>query len=202
MPTAPTKQSSPTRHTAPVIPKPSPETELTDVQFSDLMNRYNRYLFAFALNLSKSREDAEDLVQETAMRAYRNRDKFVAGTNFKAWAATIMRNTFINGYRKKKRRNIYQEPIDNHAYSLDINPSYNEGISDLQFTDLAEILDKIGEAYSTPFRMFYEGYQYDEIAQAMCIPIGTVKSRIFFARRRLRGLIEERYSVNAAALSA
>ena len=187
---------------SPVIPKPSPETELTDEQFSDLMNRYNRYLFAFALNLSKSREDAEDLVQETAMRAYRNRDKFVAGTNFKAWAATIMRNTFINGYRKKKRRNIYQEPIDNHAYSLDINPSYNEGISDLQFTDLAEILDKIGEAYSTPFRMFYEGYQYDEIAQAMCIPIGTVKSRIFFARRRLRGLIEERYAVNNAALAS
>ncbi len=194
--------SSATTPVAPAIPKPSPETELNDAQFSELMNRYNRYLFAFALNLSKSREDAEDLVQETAMRAYRNRDKFVAGTNFKAWAATIMRNTFINGYRKKKRRNIYQEPIDNHAYSLDINPSYNEGISDLQFTDLAEILDKIGEAYSTPFRMFYEGYQYDEIAQAMCIPIGTVKSRIFFARRRLRGLIEQRYAVNQSALSA
>lgn len=200
MPTATAQTNTITRPATPTIPKPSPETELTDEQFSDLMNRYNRYLFAFALNLSKSREDAEDLVQETAMRAYRNRDKFVAGTNFKAWAATIMRNTFINGYRKKKRRNIYQEPIDNHAYSLDINPSYNEGISDLQFTDLAEILDKIGEAYSTPFRMFYEGYQYDEIAQAMCIPIGTVKSRIFFARRRLRSLIEERYAVNDAAL--
>ena len=175
---------------------------LNDTDFSALFNRYHRYLFAFALNLSKRKEDAEDLVQETAMRAYRNREKYQVGTNFKAWAATIMRNTFINGYRKKKRRNIYQEPIDNHAYSLDINPSYNSGLNDLQFDDLEEILEAIGTSYSTPFRMFYEGYQYDEIAEAMCIPIGTVKSRIFFARRKMRSLIEERYAVNADALAA
>ena len=173
---------------------------LTAADFTALFNRYHRYLFAFALNLSKRKEDAEDLVQETAMRAYRNREKYQVGTNFKAWAATIMRNTFINGYRKKKRRNIYQEPIDNHAYSLDINPSYNDGLKDLQFDDLEEILEAIGTSYSTPFRMFYEGYQYDEIAEAMCIPIGTVKSRIFFARRKMRNLIEDRYAVNKDSL--
>ncbi len=179
---------------------PTPAS-LNDTDFTELFNRYHRYLFAFALNLSKRREDAEDLVQETAMRAYRNREKYQVGTNFKAWAATIMRNTFINGYRKKKRRNIYQEPIDNHAYSLDINPSYNDGLKDLQFDDLEEILEEIGTSYSTPFRMFYEGYQYDEIAEAMCIPIGTVKSRIFFARRKMRSLIEDRYAVNKQALA-
>ena len=178
----------------------APARTLDDADFTGLFNRYHRYLFAFALNLSKRKEDAEDLVQETAMRAYRNREKYQVGTNFKAWAATIMRNTFINGYRKKKRRNIYQEPIDNHAYSLDINPSYNDGLKDLQFDDLEEILQAIGTSYSTPFRMFYEGYQYDEIAEAMCIPIGTVKSRIFFARRKMRNLIEQRYAVNSQAL--
>lgn len=173
---------------------------LNDESYTELMNRYNRYLFSFALSLTKNREDAEDLLQETAMRAYRNREKYQVGTNFKAWSATIMRNTFINGYRKKKRRNIYQEPIDSHAYSLDINPSYNNGLKDLLFDDLDEILDAIGSSYSVPFRMFYEGYQYDEIAESMCIPIGTVKSRIFFARRKMRSLIEERYAINDLGL--
>ena len=181
---------------------PTVTLTLTDVDFTQLFDRYHRYLLSFALNLTKRKEDAEDLVQETAMRAYRNRDKYQVGTNFKAWAATIMRNTFINGYRKKKRRNIYQEPIDNHAYSLDINPSYNDGLRGLQFDDLEEILSQIGPSYSTPFRMFYEGYQYDEIAESMCIPIGTVKSRIFFARRKMRGIIEERYAINEKALAA
>jgi RNA polymerase sigma-70 factor (ECF subfamily) len=176
-------------------------TSLNDTGFSQLFDQYHRYLFAFALKLSKRKEDAEDLVQETAMRAYRNKAKYQVGTNFKAWAATIMRNTFINGYRKKKRRNMYQEPIDKHAYSLEIDPSYNKGIDDLQYEDLQSVLNEIGENYSIPFRMFYKGYQYDEIAESMNIPIGTVKSRIFFARRKMRELIEELYAVNDAALA-
>jgi len=174
---------------------------LTDVSFSSLFQEYHRYLFSFALKLSKRKEDAEDLLQETMMRAFKNKSKFEVGTNFKAWAATIMRNTFINGYRKKKRRNFYKEPIDKHAYSLDIDPSYNRGIDDLQMQDLKIVLDSIGESYSEPFILFYKGFQYDEISSKMGIPIGTVKSRIFFARRKMREGIEKLYGVESAELA-
>ncbi len=181
--------------TAPISTNPS-TLLLTDANFSQLFNQYHRYLFSFALKLSKRKEDAEDLLQETMMRAFRNKSKFQVGTNFKAWSSTIMRNTFINGYRKKKRRNMYQEPIDSHAYSLEIDPSYNQGIESLQMEDLQTVLDAIGESYSVPFLMFYNGYQYDEIAERMNIPIGTVKSRIFFARRKMRENIEKLYAVS------
>jgi len=176
-------------------------TILTDNNFSSLFEQYNRYLFSFALKLTKRKEDAEDLIQETMMRAYRNKSKFQVGSNFKAWSATIMRNTFINGYRKKKRRNMYKEPIDKHAYSLEIDPSYNKGIDDLQLEDLKVVLDSIGKSYSQPFMYFYNGFQYDEIAEKMEIPIGTVKSRIFFARKKMREGIEKLYKVNEAALA-
>jgi len=176
-------------------------TILTDTSFTDLLNKYQRYLFSFALKLTKRKEDAEDLIQETMMRAFRNKAKYEVGTNFKAWSATIMRNTFINGYRKKKRRNMYQEPIDKHAYSLEIDPSYNKGIDELQFEDLKIVLNAIGEAYSEPFMLFYKGFQYDEISDKMGIPIGTVKSRIFFARRKMREGIEKLYGVTEAELA-
>lgn len=174
---------------------------LSKTSFSDLFTQYHRYLFSFALKLTKRKEDAEDLIQETMMRAFRNKSKFEVGTNFKAWSATIMRNTFINGYRKKKRRNMYKEPIDKHAYSLEIDPSYNKGIDELQLEDLKLVLNAIGESYSKPFMLFYKGFQYDEIAEQMNIPIGTVKSRIFFARRKMREGIEKLYGVEKAEIA-
>jgi len=179
----------------------TPTTILSDLSFTQLFKQYRRYLFSFALKLSSRKEDAEDLLQETMIRAYRNRSKYQVGTNFKAWSATIMRNTFINGYRKKKRQNMYQEPIDKHAYSLDIDPSYNYGVDSLQLEDLKTVLNTIGNSYSVPFMLFYKGYQYDEIAEEMNIPIGTVKSRIFFARRKMREGIEKLYGVEDAALA-
>ena len=96
---------------------------------------------------------------------------------------------------------MYQEPIDKHAYSLEIDPSYNKGIDDLQMQDLKIVLDAIGESYSEPFMMFYQGFQYDEIAEKMEIPIGTVKSRIFFARRKMKEGIEKLYGVEEAELA-
>ncbi len=167
---------------------------MSNAEFVDQFNRFEGILVAFARKLTNNSEDAQDLVQETALRAYKHRDKFKMGTNFKGWLTTIMKNTFINNYRKEKRRKTVNEPIDTFLFALEDRATINNGAySRLTFEELNRLFDKIGEAYSRPFLMFYYGYHYDEIAESMDIPMGTVKSRIFFARKKLKSLIKENY---------
>ena len=105
-----------------------------------------------------------------------------------------MRNTFINKYRREKKRRIVNEPLDAFLFAVENkNIVSNDAISQLTMQEIKDMFGEIGEAYSTPFLMFYRGYHYDEIAEYMKIPIGTVKSRIFFARKKLKVLIRERY---------
>ena len=160
-----------------------------NLQFTSLQPK----LVPFAYRLTNNYEDALDLVQETAMRAFTNCAKFEAGTNFKAWVITIMRNTFINFYRKKKNRATSNEPTGSFVFENADNAVSNKADSNMMLKELHGFIDGLSDTYSVPFKMFYEGYKYEEIADALGLPIGTVKSRIFFARRTLRNEIQAQY---------
>jgi len=167
---------------------------MNTLEFSQAFNKLETLLFSFAMKLTKNREDAKDLMQETAMRAYKHRDKFTLGTNFKSWCSTIMRNTFINQYRKTKLRRNVNEPIESFLFGLENkNVIPNRGEMDMRMKEYEAIFKSMNDIYSVPFLLFYQGYEYKEIAAHLDIPIGTVKSRIFLARKKLKVKIDARY---------
>jgi RNA polymerase sigma-70 factor, ECF subfamily len=161
-----------------------------DIKFNKLTDSLN----AFAYNLTKNSEDAKDLYQETAIRAITNRDKFRPDTNFKAWTFTIMKNIFINNYRKKVKSNTIIDSTDN-LYFLNSGSALieNDAHSNILMTELQEMVDSLEENIRIPFVMHYEGFKYQEIADEFDLPLGTVKSRIFFARKALKEMIKENY---------
>jgi RNA polymerase sigma-70 factor (ECF subfamily) len=152
-------------------------------------------LNSFAYNLTKDSEDAKDLYQETAIRALTNRDKFRPGTNFKAWCFTIMKNIFINNYRKKVKANTIFDSTDN-MYYLNSGSAIisNSADSNILMNELTGMVDELEENLRIPFEMHHEGYKYQEIADELELPLGTVKSRIFFARKSLKQKIYSRYN--------
>lgn len=167
---------------------------MTNQEFTQEISKLERLLFSFALRLTSNRADAEDLMQETSLRAYRHKEKFAQGTNFKSWVSTIMRNAYINRYRKMKTRRHINNSIENYSYALENNNAIpNQGEHDLRLQELKKMLNSVGDLYSVPFLMFHRGYEYKEIAEKLNIPIGTVKSRIFLARQRMKKMIGQRY---------
>jgi RNA polymerase sigma-70 factor (ECF subfamily) len=139
-------------------------------------------------------EDAKDLYQETAFRAINNRDKFRPETNFKAWTFTIMKNIFINNYRKKIKANTLLDATDN-SYFIDSSDNVitNDGNRNILMKELQLMIDSLEDNIRIPFVMHHEGYKYNEIADMFDLPLGTVKSRIFFARKALKEMIRKSY---------
>ena len=154
---------------------------MSHLEFDSRFDQMSALLHAFAYNLTKNVEDAKDLFQETAYRAMTNRDKFRAGTNFKAWLFTIMKNIFINNYRKKVKANTIMDSTDNQYYINSGSRSIaNGGESNVMMQELTGMIKKLDESIKVPFLMHYQGYKYQEIADHLDLPLGTVKSRIFF----------------------
>ena len=158
------------------------------IEFNQKFSQLERMLMAFALKLTNNLEDAKDLVQETGCRAYNHKESFQIGSNFRAWLTTIMRNTFINDYRKRKRRNLYFEPIETQHDAKLITG--NQAESNLEMQQLSIYMNQMEDSFRVPFLLHYQGFKYDEISDQLDIPLGTVKSRIFFARKKLRNRIE------------
>ncbi len=167
-------------------------------QIYDQLSRINHSLRAFSLKLTGNADDAEDLYQDTALRIITNADKYHPGTNFKAWAVTIMRNIFINNYRKKVRRNLIIDQTPNNYY-LNSSESLieNDGEVRLAYKELIAMVDELPEDFRRPFMMAFQGYKYDEIAEELGSPLGTIKSRIFFARKKLQRMYEEGARIQA-----
>ena len=144
-------------------------------------------LLNFAIQLTSNREDARDLLQETTLKALDNEDKYVDNVNFKGWIFTIMRNLFINNYRKQVRQNTV---VDQTEDLYHLNQSQASGLSTPEGSyaamEIGSVLSSFSDDYRVPFVMHVEGYKYSEISEHMGLPIGTVKSRIFFARKRLQ----------------
>ena len=157
---------------------------------SNLMNLQSNML-NFAYMLTSNRDDAYDLLQDTTLKALDNEDKYAEGTNFKGWVFTIMRNLFINNYRRGVRAATVVDTTDN-LYHL--NLSQDSGIESPEESFGAEeiqaAINSFSDDYRIPFSMHVAGYKYNEIAEKMDLPLGTVKSRIFFARKKL----QERFS--------
>ena len=167
---------------------------MSTLEFNNRLNLMSTLLNSFAYNLTKNVEDAKDLFQETAFRALTNKEKFRPGTNFKAWLFTIMKNIFINNYRKKVKANTIMDSTDNNYYiNSGSNVVANSGHSNIMMDELTFMLDELDDSIKIPFMMHYTGYKYQEIADELDLPLGTVKSRIFFARKELKNKVTARY---------
>ena len=144
-------------------------------------------LHRFAMKLTADREEADDLLQETSLKALDNEEKYTPDTNFKGWMYTIMRNIFINNYRKTVRDQTFVDQTDN-LYHLNLSQDSGfestEGNYDLK--EIRKIVNSLPKEYRIPFSMYVSGFKYREIAVRLALPIGTVKSRIFFTRQRLQ----------------
>jgi len=150
-------------------------------------------LRSFAYRLTQDREDAMDLYQETAFRAWKNKDKFKAGTNFRAWLMTIMKNIFINNYRKKVKRNRFIDNTDDQYYINSAVKVENRVESNMMMDELSSLVNSLEDNLKIPFVMHYLGHKYQEISESLKIPLGTIKSRIHLARKELKKSIQERY---------
>ncbi|MGV9011883.1 MAG: RNA polymerase sigma factor [Flavobacteriales bacterium] len=148
-------------------------------------------LYYFALSLTHDRETADDLLQESMLRALTYSDKFRDNSNFKAWVYTIMKNTFINAHRRNKRTDRVMDHVERvrERSSLVETPATAE--SSVRMSELQGALGKLDNTFRTPFQMHHEGYKYHEIADELAIPVGTVKSRIHQARHRLMGMLSD-----------
>ena len=167
---------------------------MTTLEFNNNFDKMSSLLHSFAYNLTKNVEDAKDLFQETAFRAMTNREKFRPGTNFKAWLFTIMKNIFINNYRKKVKANTIMDSTDNMYYINSGSATIANGAaSSIMMKELSNIIDNLDESTKVPFLMHYQGFKYQEIADHLQLPLGTVKSRIFFARKDLKAAILKHY---------
>jgi len=159
---------------------------MSALTFNDRLLKMSDVLEYFALSLTKNREDAQDLLQETMVKAIRYQDKYQPNTNMKAWLHTIMKNTFINQYRKMKRANTVITTKDN-VDVLDFVPAATEYTPEsVRATkEINKVIDALDDNTRIPFTMHLKGYKYKEIAEHLSIPIGTVKSRIYFAKQSL-----------------
>ncbi len=167
---------------------------MSTVEFTQGFTQFEGLLYAFAFKLTKDEEEAQDLMQETAYKAFKYRSMYQPHTNLRAWLMTIMRNTFINSYRQKRRRQTLQDKTDND-YLLNTGTATvrNAGESSVTTEEIQQVIDQLEDWLKVPFLMYLQGYKYDEIAASMQIPLGTVKSRIFFARRKLQDIITQMY---------
>ncbi len=168
-------------------------------QINEQLNGVSNSLRAFSLKLTGNQVDAEDLYQDTALRIITNADKYNPGTNFKAWAVTIMRNIFINNYRKKVRRNMIIDQTPNNYYlNSGDRMVANDGEHNVAYGELLKMVNSLPEDFRRPFIMAYQGYKYEEIAEELGSPLGTIKSRIFFARKKLQKMFDNRYGQERA----
>lgn len=164
---------------------------MASVKFQHNLMNLQSNMLNFAYMLTSNRDDAYDLLQSTTLKALKNKDKYTEGTNFKGWVFTIMRNIFINNYRQSVRQATLVDITDNFYH---LNLSQDSGLEppegSYSVNEITDAINSFSDEYRIPFSMHVSGYKYEEIAEYTGLPVGTIKSRIFTARKRLR----ERFS--------
>ncbi len=164
---------------------------MATIEFNTLLMSNADYLKPFAITLTRDTETAKDLLQETMYRALANQEKYHVGTNIKAWLYTIMRNIFINNYRRKVKQHTV---LDNTSNEFLLNHNQfaiaNAAEGNLKLKDIQQAVYNLPDIFRNPFLLYFEGYKYNEIAEVLKEPLGTIKSRIHFARKLLKEQVE------------
>ena len=165
---------------------------MSTAEFNQLLVSNADFLKPFAVTLTRDSDAAKDLFQETLFRALSNKDKYNVGTNIKAWLYTIMRNIFINNYRRRAKQQTIFDSTPNE-FLLNSSPSAllpNQAESTLRLKDIQAAIHNLPEIFRNPFLLYFDGYKYHEIAELLEEPLGTIKSRIHFARKLLKEQIQ------------
>jgi RNA polymerase sigma-70 factor (ECF subfamily) len=149
-------------------------------------------MFNFAMMLTANKDDAQDLLQDTTLKALDNQDKYVDNINFKGWVLTIMRNIFINNYRKIIRnQTIIDQTEDLYHLNLSQDSGFDTPEGAFTIKEINKAINNLNNDLKMPFSMFLLGYKYTEIAEKLNLPLGTVKSRTFFARQELQSSLRD-----------
>lgn len=165
---------------------------MTTIEFNSCLTNLQDNLETFARQLTGNEDDAKDLTQETFLKALIYREKYVNHNNFKAWVYTIMKNIFINNYRRtKKAKTLIDQSED--LYYLNISNAHTDSDPEaiLNAIELEKGINNLDEEFRKAFDMYNEGYKYKEIADCLRLTIGTVKSRIFYSRKKLMNQLSE-----------
>lgn len=150
------------------------------------------HLMSFAMKLTTNKEEAQDLLQDTTLKALDNESKYVDNVNLKGWLFTIMRNIFINNYRKSGRETTMSNTPDTVvATAMSAEMASDSPETSYTVSEISQVIAGFPEEYSKPFSMHVAGYKYEEIAQILDTPLGTIKSRIFATRKRLREILAD-----------
>jgi RNA polymerase sigma factor (sigma-70 family) len=168
--------------------------ETNSQEFTQQIWTFKDSLRGFAISFTRNEDDADDLVQETMLKAIRYIEKFQQGTNLKSWLFMILKNTFINNYRKRNKLKSYiAETAGIAMVDVKVNLTLNEGEGKCMMEDIHKELTKLSFDCYYPFIKYFEGYKYKEIADELQIPIGTVKTRIHMARNILKKNLKTYY---------
>lgn len=165
---------------------------MNGIQFQQKLLGLQENMMNFALMLTANRDDAQDLLQDTALKVLDNQDKFVDNVNFKGWVLTVMRNIFINNYHKVVRtQTMVDSGVD--LYNLDVvnDSGIDSPEKAYNIQEITKVINALNDDLKMPFSMFVSGYKYNEIADKLDLPLGTVKSRIFFARQELQKNLQD-----------
>ncbi len=159
---------------------------MSQIQFEKQFTNNYDALYGFALKLAKNKMDAEDLIQETAFKAYRNFHKYIKNTSFKNWTFTILKNIFITKYRRRKKINQVSVPIEDVVHLINNTEENNQDLLENNIVHLKTNISKLSEKSRVPLKMYLRGFTYEEISDDLEIPMGTVKSRINYAKTNLK----------------
>jgi len=164
---------------------------MATIEFNRMLVSNAEFLKPFAATLTRDNEAAKDLFQETLYRALANQDKYNVGTNIKAWLYTIMRNIFINNYRRKaKQATVLDSTPNEYLINQYQGAVVNEAIASINLKEVQQAIYNLPEIFRNPFLLYFDGYKYNEIADMLGEPLGTIKSRIHFARKLLKTHIQ------------
>ncbi len=165
---------------------------MNSTDFQNKLMSLQSNLLNFAFILTSNRDDAYDLLQDTTLKALDNEDKYAENTNFKGWVFTIMRNIFINNYRKVARSaTVIDQTEDLYHLNLPQDSGLETPDGSIAANEITAAINSFADEYRIPFSMHVAGYKYNEIAEKMNLPLGTIKSRIFFARQRLQVMLKD-----------